>query len=100
MKELTQLLKEIHIKNLVSQDLPVITGIKIDSRQITAGDLFVAIPGTKKDGHQFIPDALQRGAAAVIGTRVYANLSKPCPVYVQVKDSRQALAQITAAWYE
>jgi UDP-N-acetylmuramoyl-L-alanyl-D-glutamate--2,6-diaminopimelate ligase len=99
MNELSQLLKEVQIQNVTSQELPVITGIKIDSREITEGDLFVALPGTQADGHQFIPDAVKRGAAAVIGTEVDPNIPDPSLVYLQVEDSRQALAQITAAWY-
>ncbi|MBP2149610.1 UDP-N-acetylmuramoyl-L-alanyl-D-glutamate--2,6-diaminopimelate ligase [Xanthobacter flavus] len=43
-----------------------ITGLSSDSRRITPGDLFVAIPGTHADGTRFIADAIARGAAAVL----------------------------------
>lgn len=42
-----------------------VTGVEIDSRRVKAGDLFVAIPGEKVDGHKFIPDVLKRGAYAL-----------------------------------
>ncbi len=99
MKDLSQLLKEIQIKNLISEELPKITGIKIDSREVTEGDLFVAIPGTQTDGHQYISDAVERGAAAVLGTKEDSLVSSSKQIYLQVDDSRQALAQLTAAWY-
>lgn len=42
-----------------------VTGVEIDSRRVKAGDLFVAIPGEKVDGHKFIPDVLNKGAYAL-----------------------------------
>ncbi len=43
-----------------------ITGVCIDSRQVMPGSLFVAIRGTQTDGHRFIDNALERGAAAIL----------------------------------
>jgi UDP-N-acetylmuramoyl-tripeptide--D-alanyl-D-alanine ligase len=42
--------------------------VVIDSRQVEQGCLFVALPGTRVDGHEFIPEAFERGAAAVIAS--------------------------------
>ena len=47
-----------------------ITSAVIDSRQATPGSLFVALRGERRDGHDFVPDATTRGAAAVIAERV------------------------------
>ena len=47
-------------------------GICIDSRKITPGDLFVALRGTNFDGHDFVDEALRRGAAAVCSERQIA----------------------------
>ncbi len=77
-------------------DLPI-TGIAIDSRQVTIGKLFVALSGESTDGHSYIPNAIQNGAIAIVGTKL-----KPidCLVpYIQVDDSRKALAWISAAFY-
>ena len=43
-----------------------IAGITADSRKVEPGFLFVAIPGTAHDGRTFIPEAVKRGAAAVL----------------------------------
>ena len=42
------------------------TGVAFDSREIGAGDLFVAMPGTEHDGHRFVDGAFERGAAGAI----------------------------------
>jgi UDP-N-acetylmuramoyl-L-alanyl-D-glutamate--2,6-diaminopimelate ligase len=52
---------------------PEITGVTCDSRRVAPGFLFAAIPGTANDGRDYIPDALARGAAAILappGTRL------------------------------
>jgi len=46
--------------------VPDITGIRIDSRQVTPGDLYIPIIGDNNDGHRFIGDAVSRGAACVL----------------------------------
>jgi UDP-N-acetylmuramoyl-L-alanyl-D-glutamate--2,6-diaminopimelate ligase len=73
-----------------------VTGIVMDSRQVQPGFLFVACSGGSTDGHRYIPDAIRRGASAVVGTQPVTGLAVP---YVQVKDSRHALAYLSAAYY-
>lgn len=73
-----------------------ITGIAMDNHLVQAGDLFVAMKGGSADGHDFIPDAIQRGAAAVVGDKTLSCLSVP---YIQVENSRQALTWLAAAFY-
>jgi UDP-N-acetylmuramoyl-L-alanyl-D-glutamate--2,6-diaminopimelate ligase len=77
--------KQVIVQNVVS-----------DSRQVQPGSLFVALKGTSSDGHRFIPDAIQRGAVAVVGTKPLRKLGVP---YVQVQDSREALAYLAAAYH-
>jgi UDP-N-acetylmuramoyl-L-alanyl-D-glutamate--2,6-diaminopimelate ligase len=48
---------------------PEIAGVRLDSRQVAAGDLFTALPGTRADGAAFAVQALERGAAAVLTPR-------------------------------
>jgi UDP-N-acetylmuramoyl-L-alanyl-D-glutamate--2,6-diaminopimelate ligase len=68
-----------------------------DSKRVTPGALFVAVPGTKLDGHAFIPEAVERGAIAVVGQDLEA---VPGDVTaVQAPDSRVALAQLAARFY-
>lgn len=73
-----------------------IAGIAIDNRKIQPGGLFVALKGGSADGHDFIPDAIRRGAAAVIGQREITGLEVP---YIRVENTRYALTHIAAAFY-
>ncbi|WP_018111395.1 Mur ligase family protein [Thermus igniterrae] len=80
---------------LQAPPLPV-RGITLDSRRVEEGFVFVAVPGVPLphrqplDGHHFIPEALARGAIAVVGEK---DLRLPVP-YLKVADSRLALAQL------
>ncbi len=77
-------------------DIPI-SGIVCDSRKVRPGDLFVVLSGLPSDGHRYIPDAVARGAAAIVGTQTLDGLSIP---YVRVSDSRQALPHLAAAFYD
>jgi len=76
---------------------PDITLITSDSRQVIPGALFVACPGTSVDGHRFIPNAVERGAVAVVGQSVGQASDLP---YIQVGDAREALAHLSACWHD
>ena len=54
---------------LVARSDRPIRGAAVDSRLVKPGQLFVALPGERTDGHLHIPDAIERGAAAVLVTR-------------------------------
>ncbi len=73
-----------------------ITGVAHDSRLVEPGGLFVAVPGLNVDGHDYIPQAIERGAAAVVGTQSLEGLGVP---YIRVEHSPQALATLAAAFY-
>jgi UDP-N-acetylmuramoyl-L-alanyl-D-glutamate--2,6-diaminopimelate ligase len=74
----------------------LISGIAIDSRSIQPGDLFVALRGALRDGHEFIAQALSKGASAIAGDRDLEGLDVP---YVRLRDSRSALSWIAAAFH-
>ncbi|HNY24061.1 MAG TPA: Mur ligase domain-containing protein, partial [Bacteroidales bacterium] len=63
--QLTQLIKNLPYKAITGSPSCDISEICFDSRKVTAGCLFVALPGTQTDGHRFIRQAAQQGAAAV-----------------------------------
>lgn len=67
-----------------------ITGISTDSRKIEKGSLFIALTGEKFDGHNFIDDVAQKGAAAVVISR---DIECPCPC-IRVEETRLALGDI------
>ena len=66
-----------------------VTGLAYDSRQVQPGQIFFAAPGEKADGHEFIGDAIRRGAAAVVFSRPEARPRGSASV--QVSDVRRAM---------
>ena len=76
---------------------PEISGISEDSRRISPGILFVAVPGSALDGHAYIPQAIAQGAAAVAVERAGAvPPNVPC---IRVPSARRALADLAARFY-
>ncbi len=73
-----------------------VTGIAQDSRRISSGELFVAIPGFVTDGHDYIEDAVSRGAAAVVCER---DVTTTVPT-ILVPNARVALARLAAAFFD
>lgn len=59
-----------------------ITGITLDSRTVKHGNLFVAMQGASMDGHEFIPKAIEGGAAAIVGEKEIEHISVP---YIKIK---------------
>ena len=78
-----------------------IHSLAFDSRAVDERALFVAVPGTKSDGHTFIAEALERGAPAVIAERWSKELDEiqGRPQVVLVSDTRRALALIASNFY-
>ena len=95
MSKLSQITKGIDCQ-IVGSDLKV-AGLKYDSRQVEAGDLFFAIPGFKVDGHHFINDAISKGAVAIVVEELQP--IKENITQVIVKDSREAMGLIAANFY-
>lgn len=70
-----------------------IRGAAIDSRQVKGGELFVALPGEHTDGHLFVNDALQRGAAGAMVARSGLYHPEPSQVLLRVNDTLWALGE-------
>lgn len=68
-----------------------ITGLAFDSRAVTPGSAFVAIPGTVADGMRFALDAAQRGAVAIVGEGERPADLPGETAYLRVADARLAL---------
>ncbi|HXX80564.1 MAG TPA: UDP-N-acetylmuramoyl-L-alanyl-D-glutamate--2,6-diaminopimelate ligase, partial [Thermodesulfovibrionales bacterium] len=86
----------------------VVSGIAYDSRKVGDDCLFVALRGEHVDGHDFIHDAIQRGAAVIISEERtgspfremgHGRTEARSPVFVRVGDSREALACISHNFY-
>ncbi|WP_029003441.1 UDP-N-acetylmuramoyl-L-alanyl-D-glutamate--2,6-diaminopimelate ligase [Azorhizobium doebereinerae] len=75
-----------------------ISGITSDSRKVLPGTLFVAVPGVKADGARFVPDALARGAAAVLMEPTGAPPDMAVPLVFSL-DVRRSLALAAARFH-
>jgi UDP-N-acetylmuramoyl-L-alanyl-D-glutamate--2,6-diaminopimelate ligase len=73
-----------------------INGIVYDSRKIKKGNLFICVSGYTQDGHSFVDDALQKGAAAFI---VEKDVTAFGAAVVKVKSSRAAMPIISSNFY-
>lgn len=93
--KLQSLLHDIEILQTNAPMELEISGVRYSSRDVQPGDLFVAVPGYATDGHKYIPDAVQRGAAAVLCER---EMSDSVP-WIRVRSSREALSKLGANWY-
>ncbi|MFV0467150.1 MAG: UDP-N-acetylmuramoyl-tripeptide--D-alanyl-D-alanine ligase [Lachnospiraceae bacterium] len=70
-----------------------IEGVVIDSRQVREGYLFIAIPGERVDGHDFISEVFDSGAMAVISEKRLDNVNDP---YIVVESSTTAMAKLAS----
>ena len=78
--------------------LPAVRAVRLDSREVEAGDLFVCIPGQNVDGHDFAAAAVAAGAAAVVAERGRGEALRSLGVpVVEVPSGRRALSAIAAA---
>ena len=98
LHSLADLFGDIPVRATAPDEIPAVrvNGIVSDSRAVVPGNLFVALSGGSEDGHRYIAAAVQKGAAAVVGTQALSGVGVP---YVQVSDSREALAHLAAAFY-
>ncbi len=74
----------------------VAAGVTMDSRAVKPGDAFVAYAGAKTDGARFIPDALAKGAVAVVGAEARPADLDPAIPYARIADPRRALSLAAA----
>lgn len=96
--KLKDLMKELSIEiKLKSENAHLtIKGITDNSATVSSGYLFIAIPGFNSDGHDYIKDAMNKGASVIVGEKAIPFLSVP---YIQVENSRKSLGKIAKAFY-
>jgi len=87
-----------HLKKILGARVPStvtgVSGVTHDSRKVEPGFAFVAVPGFKRDGGEFVPAALEKGAALVVAEREVSG----APTVV-VPDARAALAALACAGF-
>jgi UDP-N-acetylmuramoyl-L-alanyl-D-glutamate--2,6-diaminopimelate ligase len=98
MMKLTDIIRNIEILSPESCPEREISAIVFDSRKLEKGCLFVAVKGTKTDGHEYIGDAIKGGAAAVICEKLPSGSHKNA-VILKVADSAKALGLAASGFY-
>ena len=100
--KLQDLLQGLEITAASADMATDVSGVSYDSRTVKPGEVFTALSGYAADGHRFIPQALERGAGVIICQKPPEQwgMSGEIPPYVQVADSRRALAVIGANFFD
>ena len=99
MKVLKDILYKVAIEAVKGPTDIAVNKIEFDSRKIGLNDVFVAIKGSLSDGHTFIDKALELGATAVICETFPGRIVNGV-TYIQVKSSNEALAFLSANFYD
>ncbi|HRW90307.1 MAG TPA: UDP-N-acetylmuramoyl-L-alanyl-D-glutamate--2,6-diaminopimelate ligase, partial [Flavobacteriales bacterium] len=99
MKLLRDILYKARIEQVVGATNTAIEHIAFDSREVVPFTAFVAVPGTRVDGHDFIAKAVESGAIAVVCERLPEE-RKDGVTYVRVADSAEALAIMAANFHD
>jgi len=98
MNKLSKILNNIKTIAVNGNQNIYINNIIFDSREVEKDDLFIAINGTKTNGHKFIDMAIDKGASVVV-------YSDECPkhediTYIKVDDTTVALAKLAANFFD
>ncbi|HEY8444175.1 MAG TPA: UDP-N-acetylmuramoyl-L-alanyl-D-glutamate--2,6-diaminopimelate ligase [Clostridia bacterium] len=93
--KLFELLEGVYPKQIIGSDVEI-TNLSHDSKTVTVGGLFFCLKGEKADGHDFVYQAVQNGAAAIISQKVFEDLDIS---QVIVDDVRSAMSLISANYY-
>ncbi|MBI3895267.1 MAG: UDP-N-acetylmuramoyl-L-alanyl-D-glutamate--2,6-diaminopimelate ligase [Acidobacteria bacterium] len=98
---LEQLFERVPEARFFSDPEQVIQGLEYHSQRISPGQVFFAIRGWKQDGTRFIPEAVARGAVAIVSESPPESFSgMKAPTWVQVPNARRALALAANQFYE
>ena len=94
--QLKKLLAAIPTASIVGSTDRDVAGLAYDSRRVQRDTLFVALRGEKTDGHQFVDQAVERGATVIVYDR---EAKTPHATLVRVENARHAMADLAAAFY-
>jgi UDP-N-acetylmuramoyl-L-alanyl-D-glutamate--2,6-diaminopimelate ligase len=96
--KLFEILKDTRTRAIHGPTDRPIRALRYDSRRVEANDVFFAWKGEKVDGHQFIPDVVDRGAAAVVLENP-AFVGSSGPTFIEVNSARRAMATMSADFF-
>lgn len=98
MKQLKDILKGISYHVLKGTDDIEISKIKYDSRKVEKDDIYFALVGYTADGHDYIKEAIKKGARAIVISKIM-NITEDVTV-IKVDDTRLALAYASANYFD
>lgn len=99
MKQLSEYIKVLNLRaEVANAELPI-REITFDSRRAGEGKIFVAVRGSKTDGHLYIPKAIEAGCRAVVCEEL-PSITESGVSYMLVSDSSEALARLAAVHYD
>ena len=98
MMRINDLVKNIDAVSITGAENPVIDNIEFDSRKVKPDTLFVAVKGTKSDGHDFINDAVASGAVAVICEALPEKAGTNI-CWIKTNDSARALGIVSSEFF-
>lgn len=98
VKLLAELIGNTPVREVHGDRATSVGALVYDSRAVVPGACFFAVAGTRCDGHDFIPAAVEKGAAAVV-CRQLPETPAPGVAYVAVDDPAGAMADMAAAFY-
>ena len=96
--KLQEILKDVETKSIDGPVDRAIRELQYDSRRVEANDVFFAWKGVRTDGHQYIADVCDKGAAAVVLENPDFAIYRG-PTYISVKNARQTMAGMSANFY-
>jgi UDP-N-acetylmuramoyl-L-alanyl-D-glutamate--2,6-diaminopimelate ligase len=99
MKTISQLLGKASTLAIHGNAENVILGLQIDSRNITANQLYAAMPGTTVDGHQFIESCIEKGATGILCATLPQQLN-PDVCYILVENVANTLGEMCLNFHD
>ena len=97
--KLNDLVKDLQLLETSGCMEKEISGVNIDSRKVTHGNLFVAIKGTQTDGHAYIGKAIELGATAILLTQPLPETQPEGVTFIRVADTEDAVGKVATCFY-
>src|ERR1035437_9443578 len=95
---LIDILQNVILQKSIGETEIEIDNIQFDSRKVVSGSVFVATRGTASDGHQYISNAIEKGALAIVCEELPVEIDSKI-TYVKVENSSDALGKMASAWF-
>ena len=92
------MLSKINIEGQRGVTDTTVSSLAYDSREVKEGALFFALRGLHTDGHRFIPQVIEQGAAAIVCME-FPRVIDPRIAYIKVGDSRTVMSPLAAGFY-